>query len=97
MAYGVRVACHCRFPRAEWWEFNNERGAGPALVVLPGRDAARIARLARQWQSAQGGEAGLDSGVSSGSIGDGEPLMEPDCEPRPEAKDQRVCEATFGL
>jgi hypothetical protein len=96
LAYGVHVACHCRFPGVGW-EFNDERGACPALVVLSRCDASRIAREARQRQSAQGGEAGLNSGVSSGSIGGGYRLMKPDCEPRPEANDQRACDATLGL
>ena len=70
LAYGVRVACHCRFPGVAWREFNDERSACRALVVLPRCDASRIARKERQRQSGQGGEAGLDSGVSSGSIDD---------------------------
>jgi hypothetical protein len=95
LVYGARIACRCRFRGVAWWEFNDERGAVPALVVLPCRDAPWVAP--RERQSAEGGEAGLDSGGSSGSIGGGERLVEPDCEPRPEAKDQRTCEAALGL
>jgi hypothetical protein len=66
-------------------------------MILPPHCAAGVARQPSQWQAAQLGEATLEEGVASRFVNDSEWLVKEDRDPRPQAQDEPVGDARFGL
>src|SRR5581483_11976804 len=78
-------------------ELDDEGGRLRGAVVLPGDDASRLARQAREPEPREACEAALDGDVAARLVDDVEVLVEPDRHLRVEPRDQAPGDPALGL